>query len=680
MSMDKGKGNNLEDTENVLPEDLNINLDIDLNDALYELNLKKTSPRVKFHDSYSVPNATLASRIDCEDTFNINAIYKSSEYYNQRFNRYGRNRIGISHRPINYNSFHQYDSMMDYISKSQPLHGGSNLLSQYLKFHHEQNQPNSSNSSKGKEPENNSSLEKLDQSNPSLNTSSNSYSIPIENYISSSPLKPPQSWSSTISDDRAFDPNLYAIPSYKNKKHRRSHSNHSNFSHKSHQEMQFSKLYDDAKSTQEPINIDDEQYSDNENEPLMMKSYTSTHQLSNSIDINAKPIKKGVRTKHRSNHPPPPSPVDSYFSSYSSSKFSGPFGSPINSSILAKTSQYIPDASLPYLVKSIDSHFVKNDNPENEDNEYNVYSLKGGDYARDIYNFNKKIKRTISSKRSKSEPNLYELNKKKENDFNISEISVPGGFRREFMSSNAKKQGKTPPHWITSNFIDFLALYGHYAGDDDFDEDYLSDDYGYDSWYDEEDNISVITDNEMSGYNHYQKFDNEKMKLIETRSSYEILPDQEDIPLILNKSKISIEIEPENENTPLLPSSSHSSLNNHKGKSKRQRKNNSSSQTGTASEGKTLFLLLKAFIGTGILFLPRAFSNGGIIFSLILLAISGWLTYLTMILLIRCSEKFGGSYGDIGKQLYGKPFKIMIQGSIALTQVFKTKFIKKIII
>jgi len=264
------------------------------------------------------------------------------------------------------------------------------------------------------------------------------------------------------------------------------------------------------------------------------------------------------------------------------------------------------------------------------------------------------------------------LNKKRESEFNVSEISVPGGFRREFMSSHAKKEGKNPPHWITSNFIDFLTLYGHYAGDDDFDEDYFSEDYGISDYEDEESEEESDEENEMNLINHNKfenniYFDNEKHKIFETKSSYEVLDNEE--CNYHNKSKLSIEVENITENTPLLPSSSHSSLSHHKSKGNKQKKNNSSSQ-GTASEGKTLFLLLKAFVGTGILFLPKAFSNGGIIFSLILLALSGWLTYFTMILLIRCSEKFGGSYGDIGKQLFGKPFKYMIQFSIALTQVF----------
>ncbi|ORX49230.1 hypothetical protein BCR36DRAFT_412750 [Piromyces finnis] len=664
------KGKKSDNTEESF-EDLGINLDLDLNDAIYELGLKKSAPRVRFHDSYTMPNATISSGIDFEDNYDVSGIYKSTEYYNQMINgqRFGRR---DSERTSDYHSrnhryyhasqpssFHQ-NSMMDYISKSQPLNGGSNLLAQFLKLHNDQEQSNSS-SGKGKEPHINNEMD-----NSSWNHStSNSQPIPIQDVTSSSPLKPPHSMSSL---GKSFDPNLYTIPSYKNKRYSRSHSHSHHHQQLSksftyHQDMQFPKSFSSITKTQEPLSMEDENMTDNENEPLMIK--TSSYQQSNAIDINGNPSKKSIKAKHRNSRPPPPSPTSSYFGSYSS-KVSGTFGSPISSSILVKTSQYIPDASLPYLVKTIDDHLVKNEDAENNDDseeEYNIYNLKGGDYARDIFKFQNKLKRNILSKRSKSEPNLYELNKKKENDFNISEISIPGGFRREFMSSNAKKQGKSPPHWITGNFIDFLALYGHYAGDDDFDEDYSSDDYESDSWYDDDGN-SIMTDD----YRQHQRFEsdifnNEKIKISETRSSYELIPDND-------KSKISIDIEPLNEKTPLLTNSSQSSLNNnyHKRKSKKQRKNNSSSQTGTASEGKTLFLLLKAFIGTGILFLPRAFSNGGILFSLVLLALSGWLTYFTMVLLIRCSEKFGGSYGDIGKQLFGRPFKIMIQGSIALTQ------------
>jgi len=240
------------------------------------------------------------------------------------------------------------------------------------------------------------------------------------------------------------------------------------------------------------------------------------------------------------------------------------------------------------------------------------------------------------------------------------------------MSSNAKKQGKKPPNWITSNFIDFLALYGHYAGDDDFDEDYVSENDSLLDWEEEEEEESEeeeSAENEMdlihrNRYENNNSFDDEKIKIIETQSSYEVINEEEYDRR--NKSKLSMESESLTENTPLLSNSSRSSL---KHKNRKHRNNNSSSQAGTASEGKTLFLLLKAFIGTGILFLPKAFSNGGLLFSLFLLALCGWLSYFAMILLVRCSEKFGGSYGDIGKLLFGKSFKYMIQFSISLAQV-----------
>lgn len=40
---------------------------------------------------------------------------------------------------------------------------------------------------------------------------------------------------------------------------------------------------------------------------------------------------------------------------------------------------------------------------------------------------------------------------------------------------------------------------------------------------------------------------------------------------------------------------------------------------GDASCTRTFFLLLKSFIGTGVFFLPKAFKNGGMLFSLICL-------------------------------------------------------------
>ncbi|ORX83469.1 hypothetical protein BCR32DRAFT_291960 [Anaeromyces robustus] len=678
ITFDTNKSNN-HDTEKELDDDLNIDINEEINKAVM-----KAGNRVKFRDSYSMPNATLAAGINYEDNIDSNAMYNTIEYYNNMF-RYN-NVFGRTHRlPTNTNinietNVHRYNSMMDYISTSQPLNGSSNLLAQYKNFNKRRNDLSNS---KNTETDN---LEKEGS------WSSNPLSLHNRNFAGKAPLSSSVTSSRSI-DNPLFNPNIYAIPSYKGKGHSHSyshsyhHHHHHHYHHDNnkegattsttHQGNNLASSFSNIPKTEEPLNIDVIDKYESENEPLLMNNSINSSNKSEAIEIKETPNRNRIRGKRRTSRPPPPSPINSFYGSFSSSNYSYNISSPINSSILAKTSSYIPDASLPYLVKTIDSHLISDENTEDSvENIYKIYNMKGGDYARDIYNFNEKIKRSILNKRSKSEPNLYQLNKKKEGDFNISEISIPGGFRREFISTKAKKQGKLPPHWITSNFIDFLALYGHYAGDDDFDEDYSSDDYDTDSW-DEESEVGDemnVHKYENDIYNNY--FDNESLNIIETQSSFEVLEGRHQAH---KKTRINIEMENITESTPLLDNTSQSPLNkykkhnnhlhhNHNSNTTTTNNNNSNSQTGTASEGKTLFLLLKAFVGTGILFLPKAFSNGGLLFSLVLLAFSGWLTYFTMILLIRCSEKFGGSYGDIGKQLFGKPFKVMIQTSIAITQ------------
>ena len=87
------------------------------------------------------------------------------------------------------------------------------------------------------------------------------------------------------------------------------------------------------------------------------------------------------------------------------------------------------------------------------------------------------------------------------------------------------------------------------------------------------------------------------------------------------------------------------------------------------TEKKAFFMLMKAFVGTGVLFLPKAFSQGGMGFSIILLFIIGWLTLHCMLLLVDTSRELGGSFGDIGEKLYGPKAKALVLWSIAVSQV-----------
>lgn len=185
-----------------------------------------------------------------------------------------------------------------------------------------------------------------------------------------------------------------------------------------------------------------------------------------------------------------------------------------------------------------------------------------------------------------------------------SDINVPGGFRREFLINKSLQQNKAPPNFLTRNFMEFLTIYGHFAGENFDDED------------EEEDDLELV--------NFEDVFDEELLLLHERRMQSAL------------RSKTKKNAAPE----------------------------------GTASELKTFFLLFKALVGSGVLFLPRAFCNGGLLFSTLALSAFGVLTYICYIVLIQSKETFGkSSFGELGFLTYGRPLKYSIMVSIIISQI-----------
>ncbi|CAO2655927.1 Nn.00g047300.m01.CDS01 [Neocucurbitaria sp. VM-36] len=91
---------------------------------------------------------------------------------------------------------------------------------------------------------------------------------------------------------------------------------------------------------------------------------------------------------------------------------------------------------------------------------------------------------------------------------------------------------------------------------------------------------------------------------------------------------------------------------------------------GDASQMKTFFTLLKAFIGTGIMFLPKAFKNGGMLFSSIAMISVSAITALCFEILLSCRKRYGGGgYGDLGQIVVGPKFRALILVSITLSQI-----------
>ncbi|KAL0095500.1 transmembrane amino acid transporter protein-domain-containing protein [Phycomyces blakesleeanus] len=90
---------------------------------------------------------------------------------------------------------------------------------------------------------------------------------------------------------------------------------------------------------------------------------------------------------------------------------------------------------------------------------------------------------------------------------------------------------------------------------------------------------------------------------------------------------------------------------------------------GTASLGKTIFMVLKAFVGTGVVFLPGSFVSGGLIFSICLLIFISIVCTISIHLLVTTRSKIGGTYGGIGESLYGRWMRYAIAFFVALTQM-----------
>lgn len=231
--------------------------------------------------------------------------------------------------------------------------------------------------------------------------------------------------------------------------------------------------------------------------------------------------------------------------------------------------------------------------------------MQGGDVARYLYhqieNANKQANGLVKGRaRSLSFSHLNDLRR----ESTASDINVPGGFRREFLINRSLQQNKTPPNFLTRNFVEFLSIYGHFAGedfDDDFDDDNLSEDASFE-----------------------EVFDEESLLLHDRRAPVGTVP----------------------------------------------RKRKRSAPKGTASLLKTFFLLFKALVGSGVLFLPGAFCHGGIVFSTIAMATFGFLTYICYVVLITSKKILGkSSYGELGFLTHGKPLKYSIMVSIIISQV-----------
>ncbi|KAG5660698.1 hypothetical protein KAF25_003304 [Fusarium avenaceum] len=253
------------------------------------------------------------------------------------------------------------------------------------------------------------------------------------------------------------------------------------------------------------------------------------------------------------------------------------------------------------------------------DDEFSSLRLQGGDVTRGIYKWTEQAEARAKYNRSKS----FDLGRPEPETevLDINSIKVPGGFRRNHLRRNVQSPG---PHGhledghnspapgqqrlFTSSFLEFLSIYGHFAGEE------------------------LEEDDEDLGPNEY-------------------FSSGEDT----DEYNSDDEREPMEDSALLTPS--------------RRRRKRKVRGTGTNSPMNAALLLLKSFVGTGVLFLPRAYLNGGMLFSNLILFGVAALSYYCFVLLVKTQLKIGGSFGDLGGALYGKHMRTLILASIVISQI-----------
>ncbi|KAI6904136.1 vacuolar amino acid transporter 3 [Hortaea werneckii] len=286
--------------------------------------------------------------------------------------------------------------------------------------------------------------------------------------------------------------------------------------------------------------------------------------------------------------------------------------------------------------------------PVPDEGGFSSLQLQGGDTTRHIYRYAEKREKERAEEEERETGRLkrsrsMNLPKQDTDDESMHNVKVPGGFRRDHIrrqgaspapsssrqrattygtttTSYPQRDGgepaqKTKPQFLANNFIEFLTLYGHFAGEE------------------------LDEDDELLGPDEYF-----------TSDSYETPTEGED--------DARSEDGGWGEDSALLTPSK-----------KKRRRRHKHREAGTGTPFGAAMLLLKSFVGTGVLFLPRAFLNGGMAFANLILLFIAVLSYYCFLLLVSVRLKVPASFGDMGGVIYGKHFRNLINFSLVISQI-----------
>ncbi len=404
-------------------------------------------------------------------------------------------------------------------------------------------------------------------------------------------------------------------------------------------------------------------------------------------------------------------------------------GETVSSSTQAFDSPSTHNGSLvdPRLLKSVESHLVQpsdiskqTDDPKKIDAEssqlkpqFDSLKLKGGDVTRGIYKWvnnqkkTKGLRRVVSSGSTTSGAppvtgSTQESAIRNDDHMSVKDMLVPGGFRRSFTSERRRQRPRRYRHrkqsnFLTRNFFEFLAMYGHFAGEDLEDEESeeqtekqthfglvgQAGQEGYGS-------VSGESSDETTSLSSYEQAltsDNEQaLDEGSTVNPNEITPLGSPSPSKFYTSAIAT-VRRGRASSPSLGTSGKvmggiaraDSTNRIAGakpkklhhKHHRLRlKTSFEKKRGKTSTLKSFLLLLKAFIGTGVVFLPKSYSNGGLLFCNLLIIAFSVVSYYCFVILINITRAISvKGYGEAGGKIFGPKCELLILISIALSQV-----------
>ncbi|KAI8334781.1 transmembrane amino acid transporter protein-domain-containing protein [Chlamydoabsidia padenii] len=316
-------------------------------------------------------------------------------------------------------------------------------------------------------------------------------------------------------------------------------------------------------------------------------------------------------------------------------------------SFVAESSSLIPPTTLNRL-------------QQQEEDTFNTHHLlPSGSILDDIYKWTAHVEQ-VEQRRQRTQSISLPATRPPTTDPLTQSLKQPGGFRRHFVLTRAAQQGKQPPNFVTSSFVEFLCLYGHFGGEDLSDTD--------DSTCSDDDINPSSGSSDVDSYKH-GAHQNEEGTVMAYRG-----------PLLHQASVSHHQQKQKQRYGSILPSPVVSIGDQHQPLQYRHlharetmpllsRSRPGQTLQGKATPGKAMFLLLKSFVTTGIMFVPKGFENGGLLFSILAMIAWSLISLWSFLLLVQTRLVIPASFSDMGSVLYGPKMRMAVLVTITLSQI-----------